>query len=78
MSLLKAFGSAYVLALAAPCSFVPASAQTPAPAPAVAPAAPAAGAKLVLLPYEETGSTDPHAAAITQTLASEFAAAASP
>jgi hypothetical protein len=53
-------------------------AQTTAPSPAPAAPAPpaaAASAKLVLVPYESPGSTDPHAVAITQTLMTEFAAA---
>ncbi len=43
-----------------------------------APAAAAARPALVLLPYEEPGSGDPHAAAITQDLSAEFAQNAIP
>ena len=52
----------------------PALAQAPA-TPAAPPASTAGAAKLVLVPYEEPGSTDPHATAITQTLAADLAAA---
>jgi hypothetical protein len=52
----------------------PALAQAPA-TPAAPPATTAGAAKLVLVPYEEPGSTDPHATAITQTLAADLAAA---
>jgi len=72
MSLRKTFVSAFVLALAAGAAPAAALAQT---APPAAPSAPVSGAKLVLLPYESPGSTDPHAAAITQTLAADLAAA---
>lgn len=72
MSLRKTVVSAFVLALAAGVAPAAVLAQT---APPAAPAAPASGAKLVLLPYESPGSTDPHAAAITQTLSADLAAA---
>lgn len=58
----------------------PALAQAPAPPapPAASPAGAAAPAKLVLLPYEEPGTTDPHATAITQVLTADLAAAGIP
>ncbi|HEY0394440.1 MAG TPA: hypothetical protein VGD01_08075 [Candidatus Elarobacter sp.] len=78
MFLLKAAASAFLVSLAALCAPAAVLAQTPAPspaAPAPAPAAPAATGKLLLVPYESPGSTDPHAVAITQTLVTELAAA---
>ncbi|HEX3549891.1 MAG TPA: hypothetical protein VHT53_05915 [Candidatus Elarobacter sp.] len=51
----------------------PAPAASAAPAPAAAAASPAS--KLVLVPYERAGSTDPHAVAITKSLADDLAAA---
>ncbi len=79
MSILNAFVFACALVLTSLGTSVAALAQTPAPAPPASPAppaAPAAGAPgLVLVPYEEPGSTDPHAAAISQTLAADLAAA---
>jgi hypothetical protein len=50
---------ACVLALACAATSAYAVAQTPVPGPALS---------LVLLPYEEPGTTDPHAAAVTQAL----------
>lgn len=70
MLILKAFASALVLGLAG--LSVPASVLAQTPAPAAPSSSPA---KLVLLPYESPGSTDPHAAAISQTLAADLAAA---
>jgi hypothetical protein len=75
MFLLKAAASACVVALAALAVPAAVSAQSPAPSPAPAQPAAPAGAKLVLIPYESPGSTDPHAVAITQTLVTELAAA---
>ncbi|HEY0614770.1 MAG TPA: hypothetical protein VGC96_09025 [Candidatus Elarobacter sp.] len=76
MSVFKAFISSFALALVAASVPVTALAQTPAPAAQPpAPAAPAGSAKLVLLPYESPGSTDPHATAITQTLVADLATA---
>jgi len=67
MSILKTVASACVVALAI-LAAVPSQvlAQTPAPVVPV---------KLVLLPYESPGSTDPHAVAISQALSTELAAA---
>jgi hypothetical protein len=66
MFLLKAFASACTLSLVVS---IPAGvlAQTAAP--------PVAQKPLVLIPYESPGSTDPHAAAISETLKTELAAA---
>jgi hypothetical protein len=69
MSVLKAFAFACALVLAGLSAPVPVLAQTPAPPATAAPP------KLVLLPYESPGSTDPHAVAITQALAADLAAA---
>jgi hypothetical protein len=66
MSILKAVVSACALALTILAATTGVLAQTTAPA---------APAKLVLLPYESPGSTDPHAVAISQTLTAELAAA---
>jgi hypothetical protein len=72
------FGCALVLASlgtsAAALAQTPAVTPGPAATPAAAPAA-AGAAKLVLLPYEEPGSTDPHAIAISQGLAAALTAA---
>jgi hypothetical protein len=75
MTILKAIVFACVPALAGLSIPVAALAQTPPPAPAAPAPAPASGAKLVLVPYESPGSTDPHATAITQTLKDDLAAA---
>ena len=71
MSIQKTFAFACALALAGSIAPLAALAQTPAPS--VMPAA--GGPKLVLLPYEAPGSTDPHAKAITENLAADLAAA---
>src|ERR1700682_3276789 len=78
-SMMHSWVAACAVALVA--GSAPALAQTPpappVPAPTPAPAStPAAGVKpLVLIPYEEPGSTDPHAAAITAKLAIDLPAA---
>ncbi len=68
MSIQKALASACALVLVFFAMPVAVFAQAPAPA-APAPA------KLVLLPYETPGSTDPHAVAISQALAAALTAA---
>jgi hypothetical protein len=74
MSVLKALVSACALALA--ILTMPAATVAQTPAPSAQTPAPAAAAKpLVLLPYEEPGSTDPHAVAISETLAAGLGAA---
>jgi len=65
MSASKILAFAFALVLVSGSASLAARAQT---APAVA-----LPATLVLLPYEEPGSTDPHAIAISQTLATGFA-----
>jgi hypothetical protein len=62
-----------ILMLAGLNASAAALAQTPSPATPV-PAQPS-GAPLVLVPYEEPGNTDPHAAAVTKELATDLAAA---
>ncbi|TAM76263.1 hypothetical protein EPN44_05980 [bacterium] len=71
MSTLKTLTSAFLLLLAGFSSSTAALAQTASPSPT-----PTAAAKtLVLIPYQEPGSTDPHALAISQALSAELAAA---
>ncbi|MBV8582311.1 MAG: hypothetical protein JOZ86_16935 [Candidatus Eremiobacteraeota bacterium] len=65
----KALASACGLVLVSVVMPLAVLAQSPAPAPA---------AKLVLLPYEYPGSTDPHASAVSQALAADLAAAGLP
>jgi hypothetical protein len=72
---LKGVASACAVAIATLICAPSVLAQTPAPsaAPVAAPLPP--GPKLVLLPYEAPGSTDPHAGDITKELAADLFAA---